>query len=156
MDEKKQAKIGLGIGTASILMIFVILMLVTFAILSLSSARADHELSSKTMKHAKEYYQAENEAEKKLAEIDKVLHSNQDKAVVMEKLSKIEGFQIGEIQSSINFREKINQKQYLDITVQIKWDNTKKYFTYEKKKWETVVSGDWTINEDLPVFQPGN
>lgn len=156
MSERRQAKVGLGIGTASILMVFVILTLVTFAVLSLSSARADYELGSKTMEHAKDYYQAENAAEKKLADIDEILHSSQDQSSVMKVLAKIDGFQSENGQTFINFKEKINSKQYLDIVIEIKLDKEKNSLTYEKKKWETVVSGDWTIDDDLPVFQPGN
>ena len=44
-----------NIGTVSLLMIFIILCMVTFAALSLSSAAADHRFSQKMADHSKEY-----------------------------------------------------------------------------------------------------
>ena len=61
-----------NIGTVSLLMIFIILCMVTFAALSLSSA-ADHRFSQKMADHSKEYYKASGQAETKLAEIDHIL-----------------------------------------------------------------------------------
>ena len=62
-----------NIGTVSLLMIFIILCMVTFAALSLSSAAADHRFSQKMADHSKEYYKASGQAETKLAEIDHIL-----------------------------------------------------------------------------------
>lgn len=62
-----------NIGTVSLLMIFIILCMVTFAALSLSSAAADHRFSQKMADHSREYYDASGKAEAKLAEIDDVL-----------------------------------------------------------------------------------
>lgn len=62
-----------NIGTVSLLMIFIILCMVTFAALSLSSAAADHRFSQNMADHSKEYYKASGQAETKLAEIDRIL-----------------------------------------------------------------------------------
>ena len=42
---KKKTRIGLNIGTSSILLVFVLLCMVTFAVLSFVSANADYKLS---------------------------------------------------------------------------------------------------------------
>lgn len=82
MKDKTKVNISLGIGTTSILMIFVILILVTFSILSLSGAKADHKLGNMTIQRARDYYQAENKAEKKLASVDQLLFAADRKSVV--------------------------------------------------------------------------
>ncbi|MCL2055841.1 MAG: hypothetical protein FWH02_01305 [Oscillospiraceae bacterium] len=65
----KQAGIRLGVGGSSILVIFVILTLTTFAALSLVSARADSNLSQKAMAASKQFYAADSRAEEILAQL---------------------------------------------------------------------------------------
>ena len=67
---KKHASPGMNIGTSSILLVFVILCLVSFATLSLSSALADRNLSDKATEKTLSYYKAQNLAQMKIAETD--------------------------------------------------------------------------------------
>lgn len=71
MDEnrlnKKGPQIGLNIGASSILVVFILLCLVTFSVLSLVSANADLKLSKRVAEHTREYYDATSEAEEILA-----------------------------------------------------------------------------------------
>lgn len=60
-------------GTASILLVFVTLCLIAFAVLSLSSANADLRLSQKIAERNTLYYAAHNEAVQMLAETDEAL-----------------------------------------------------------------------------------
>lgn len=64
---------GINIGSASILLIFVILCLISFAVLSIVSANADRRLSSKVLARTAAYYEACNTAEETLARIDETL-----------------------------------------------------------------------------------
>lgn len=52
----------LSTGITSIVLIFVLLCLLTFAVLSVVSARADYKLSEKNTTRTTEYYEAENTA----------------------------------------------------------------------------------------------
>ena len=69
----KNNHVNLNLGTSSLLLIFVVLSLVSFAVLSLSSALSDKKLTDKTVDKNVAYYDACNEAYKMLAEIDKQL-----------------------------------------------------------------------------------
>lgn len=62
-----------NIGTSSLLVIFLILCLVTFAILTLTSAKSDADFAEKLAHHKTNYYAACNMAESTLDEIDAVL-----------------------------------------------------------------------------------
>ncbi|MGL6294020.1 hypothetical protein, partial [Eubacterium aggregans] len=53
----------MNVGTSSFLVIFTVLALVTFAVLSVSSTNADKQLSDKVLESTTAYYQAENQAE---------------------------------------------------------------------------------------------
>ena len=62
-----------NIGASSLLVIFLILCLVTFAILTLTSAKSDADFAAKLAHHKTNYYAACNTAESTLDEIDAVL-----------------------------------------------------------------------------------
>ena len=69
MDAKKYHFAGIGAGGLSILAIFVVLCLTTFAALSFMTARADRTLSRKAADAARAYYAADTQAERRLAEL---------------------------------------------------------------------------------------
>ena len=62
-----------NIGASSLLVIFLILCLVTFAILTLTSAKSDADFAEKLAHHKTNYYAACNTAESTLDKIDAVL-----------------------------------------------------------------------------------
>ena len=62
-----------NIGASSLLVIFLILCLVTFAILTLTSAKSDADFAEKLAHHKTNYYAACNTAESTLDEIDAIL-----------------------------------------------------------------------------------
>ena len=72
-NSSKKKQFGMNIGSASILLVFVILCLVSFAVLSIVSANADSKLSSRVLERTTAYYDACNQAEQSLAGIDKIL-----------------------------------------------------------------------------------
>lgn len=152
MKDKTKVNISLGIGTTSILMIFVILILVTFSILSLSGAKADHKLGNMTIQRARDYYQAENKAEKKLASVDQLLFAAQGEKDFEKILSNVEGLRIDKSKKTIQYKEKIDDKQHLDVVIQLVWNEKKQIYSYKKIKWQTIVTGDWASDEAIQVF----
>lgn len=58
MKRDKQQSSFVNIGSSSLLIIFLVLCLATFAILSLSSARSDYSFSERLAGHKTEYYEA--------------------------------------------------------------------------------------------------
>lgn len=63
-----------NIGSVSLIMIFIVLCMVTFAILSLSESTSDYKFTEKLAEHTTAYYTASSKAENALAEIDQILH----------------------------------------------------------------------------------
>ena len=70
----KQQSYFVNIGSSSLLVIFLILCLVTFAILSLSGAKSDYTFSERLAEHKKVYYDASARAEDIVKEIDDILY----------------------------------------------------------------------------------
>ncbi len=66
---------GINIGGSSILVIFVLLCLTTFATLSMVSANADYKLALKSAEALEKYYAADAVAEEVLAQVNAVLLS---------------------------------------------------------------------------------
>ena len=72
-NSSKKKQFGMNIGSASILLVFVILCLVSFAVLSIVSANADSRLSTRVLERTTAYYDACNQAEQSLAGMDNTL-----------------------------------------------------------------------------------
>lgn len=72
---KRKSSFNLSVGASSILMIFVVLCLTTFGILSYVTANADSKISTKNAETVENYYAAATAAEKKLQAIDDSLLS---------------------------------------------------------------------------------
>ena len=68
-NASKKKQFGMNIGSASILLVFVILCLVSFAVLSIVSANADSKLSNRVLERTTAYYDACNQADKTLQRI---------------------------------------------------------------------------------------
>ena len=70
MNAKNNRFFSLNGGISLIMLVFVVLTLVSFAALSLTSARADRRLSEKYKEQTTAYYQARNESRRYLADYD--------------------------------------------------------------------------------------
>lgn len=69
MEGRARTSPGMSVGSSSILMIFVVLMLTTFAALSLVSANADRNLARRVADNAQAYYAADSRAEEITARV---------------------------------------------------------------------------------------
>lgn len=67
---KKKQGMSVSIGSSTMLLIFVVISLVSFSVLSLSSAITDKKFADKVKQKNISYYNACNLAEEQLAEID--------------------------------------------------------------------------------------
>lgn len=76
----RKGNVHLGVGASSILMIFVVLCLTTFGILSYVTANADKKISTKNAETVENYYAGTALAEQKLQKIDTALLSAREDA----------------------------------------------------------------------------
>lgn len=94
----------LSVGGPSILMIFVVLCLTTFGVLSYISANADAKLSAKNAQAVQSYYAATKQAQEQLSRIDGALlqaESEAGQAVNSESLNGIKRAYSTQVQSEI-------------------------------------------------------
>ena len=73
MKKDKNSSSFTAIGSSSLLVVFLVLCLATFAILSLSSAKSDYSFTERLAEHKSSYYSACSQAEDTVAAIDNLL-----------------------------------------------------------------------------------
>ena len=98
-NSSRKKQFGMNIGSASILLVFVILCLVSFAVLSIVSANADSKLSARVLERTTAYYAACNQAEQSLAGMDKTLQrmyssSDSEEAYYVIPISDLQTLQV--------------------------------------------------------------
>lgn len=71
---RKRNSVNFNLGSSSLLLIFVVMSLVSFAVLSLSTALSDRNMAQKNLDRNIAYYDACNAAQDKLAEIDEAYY----------------------------------------------------------------------------------
>jgi len=72
----KKSSIGFGVGTSSLLMIMIVLCMTILATLSYLNVKNNTELYNEKERMIKEYYQADENAIKIYANIDKILYDS--------------------------------------------------------------------------------
>ncbi len=145
MRTNKQ-RFNLNVGTSSILFIFVILCLVSFAVLSLVSALSDYRLSKDVADNATEYYTACNLAQEQLAEVDEHLSSLYDSGI-----SRVGYFEkTGQTRS---FAYPISDYQSLNVEIKILYPEKAGDPFYKITSWMIVTTGSIEYDDSLPVFR---
>lgn len=120
---------GVGVGSASVIVIFVLLCLACFGVLSFVSARADLRLAQQTAQAMTSYYEADSRAisrihgyEKLLTSISTAGHSYSEVEHCLNCAQAITGFdptvEVGE-DNSLTFFEPIDENRELKVTLLI-------------------------------------
>jgi len=85
MDERKKPRSALGVGITTLVTIVVAVLLTTFSVLALVTARADLRLSNRAIESSQSYYAADGQAEQWMATLDSF--TNQNKANLLNSLT---------------------------------------------------------------------
>lgn len=156
-----------NVGASSILMIFVILCLTIFGLLSLVSAQSEAKLSDKSKTFVENYYAADAQTELSLAQIDSILAETRNDVlsdngsdidrqtqyliIVSQKLSGVDFVKIANDGKSINIIVPVGKdgKMNINTTVNIlPTDNIKRYEVVSRKL------ASESSEESLPGFAP--
>ena len=125
MSEKKTSYPPINIGTSFMLMVFIILCMVIFAVLSFSNALKDYEYSSQSATRATAYYEACNEAERILAGLEAD----------------------GSKEETVAYTVSVDEDEILNVTLTRRPDGT-----YAVDTWKVESLSQWTADETLPVL----
>ena len=123
--KKKTSRPLLTTGTSTLLLIFVSLCLLTCAVLSFLSARADQNLSRKTAERTSAYYEACNQAEDRLGEADQTLEkiwqeTANEKAYFQAVRKTFEDMDFDEESHMLSFSVPLTDTQVLAVTLKLR------------------------------------
>jgi len=141
----KNSLFGNHAGTSSILLIFTVLCLVSFATLSIVSANADYTLTNKMATRTSQYYRACNNASTALSKLD------QELAQLYQTCSGEEEY-FAKTGDQITYTFDIEASQWLEVTVQPQYPQKSGDFLYKIITYKICTDTDsMEYNESLPV-----
>ena len=135
-----------GIGSSSILVIFVILCLVSFATLSIVSANADYKLSTKILDRTTAYYEAQNQAEEELAQLVASLRETYETMSSSADFFDITG-------SETSFLIPVSDLQSLEVTVQILYPDNPDGSYYQVLSRKVITTQELDYDSTLNVIK---
>lgn len=150
MNKQNKQFSFVNIGLSSLLVIFLVLCLTTFALLSLSGAKSDYSQSRKLAEHRSDYYAAASEAEKIIADIDEELAASSGKYTG--NAAKYNGNAIkynGD--NEISFSVPMNDRQSLDVTLRLT-DTSSADSYYEITKWQITNTSEHNIDDTVQLL----
>ena len=151
MKYKKTTYPPINIGTSLMLVVFMVLCMVVFAVLSLSSALKDADYSQKNALRTSRYYEANNQAEELLAQIDAILAGTTSPDARIQKLQALEGVAVSEEASAllITYSVPIDEDEVLQVTLTTVSQPEERY---RIQAWTQCSVTEWTGNQSLPVL----
>ena len=134
---KKNGRSIISTGTASLVLIFSLLCMLAFAVLSLVSARANLRMSQKSAHRTTAYYEAENKANDILLEISDVIDQN--------LTSKNEETFYQNIHTAL-------EGKYGIVSLSLSFQPLKDETHYEIISWNTGSDYEWNPDTSLPLL----
>ncbi len=160
MKPGKPQSTFVNIGSSSLLIVFLVLCLTSFAILSLSSAQNDYTFSKRLAGHKTEYYEASSRAELILGEIDKILEENAGEPAAA--AAALNGREIDHIALSctgdgteadtmISYQVPSGEKQALQVSLLVT-DGPEQETYYQIRTWRLISTADWQADDSLKLI----
>lgn len=147
MNRKKRSdSFGINVGISSLLLVFVILCLVSFATLSLVSANANKKLNDKVISRTESYYNACNEANERLSNIDASL-------IDAYILSSSEDEYRSIVGETIDFAITVSEMQTLHIKADINYPVSDDDTFYTITSWKVETTGSLELDESLDLIE---
>lgn len=145
MNKSKTSSVNINLGISTILLIFFVLSMVSFAVLSLSSAVSDKKLTDKAVNKTLNYYDVNNLMQDKLLEYDDICYNayinSSDKASYLSMLNEEETFVI-----------EANDTQDLVVTVVPNYPTSNDDCLFTITSWKLVQTREPDIDYSIPVY----
>ncbi|MGO5053850.1 hypothetical protein ACTQ6A_15290 [Lachnospiraceae bacterium LCP25S3_G4] len=150
----------INIGATSMLVIFIILCLTTFATLSLSSAKSDYNFSKKIATRTTAYYKASNKAMDIRGEINTILANTfeQERGTYFTSASKaleqMDGLNLDFSLSTplISYSIKIDDSKALYVVLALSYPEQSNDAYYHIQTWQEVSTKEWSGDNKLHLI----
>lgn len=160
--KRRRSKSFFNIGITSVILIFVILCLLTFSVLSLVSARADLRLSQKSAQRTTAYYESYNSAVEILREITACIDSQLDQTDettyfqnIMQQLDGKNGISFSD-ERHLSYSVSLDTEEILAVSLTLSFTPFENGRYYRIDTWKTVSTHKWDPDTNLPVFNSEN
>ena len=151
MKQKKKISFSfIHMGAPSLLMIFLVLCLFTFALLSLSSAKNNRTLSQQSADRIQAYYQASSLAEQALAQIEL---RKQLKNCSVDGVSDLT-IDFTKKEGSLSFQVPVNKSQQLSVILTLPAPSDCQNGYYHITQWTTETTESWDGDDSYQLFSP--
>lgn len=144
--ERKKKGFSINMGTSSVLYIFIILALVSFAVLALVSSNTDYRLSKSVADNTKSYYEACNQIEEQLAQADASF-----KALYDTGISRVGYYE--QVGKHLSLACPVSDLQSLCVEVDILYPENEGEGFYEITSWTVITTGNLEYDNSLPVLK---
>lgn len=136
-----------GVGISSLIIVFIVLALVIFTLLTLLTVRQDLDLSLKTAAAQTEYYKADTAATLRLGKLYQLAKQNTDSAMLAFAAGN-EGFntKIGSDTVTFFWSEEIGD------VARIECEAAYSHGQITVTKWHTVNNASYVNEESLPIW----
>ena len=150
----KKPLFSLNIGLSSTVLIFTVLCLISFGVLSLVSANADLRLSQKVLKRSTAYYDACNLAEEDISHFDAKLHKAYAQGATnqSELISNFCGKK-GLNSYSQSFTYYISDIQSLHVKLSIKYPSPTDKQLYKIDEWKVITDNTLEYDDTLHIYK---
>ncbi len=154
MRVMKEHKLTMNIGIISFMSIFIILSIVVFALLSLSSAKSNARLTNKSIQQKEQYYALSSQGEKYLKQIEDALYtyyqSSSSKEEYFTKTKQLTNLIAKSTYKDHHFHFQVkNDTNTLYITLKILYPGDA---LYEVQTWTTSSNTEWTKDDGFQVL----
>ena len=141
-ERKKESFAPPALGGSSLLVVFAVLALTVFALLSLSTVRADVRLGDAAAKAVSGYYEADCKAQEILARL-----RNGEKVPGEVELALFIAERVDSGETYYKYAVPISDTQELQVELSRSPDGT-----WTVLRWQSVPTGDWTYDDSLGLW----
>lgn len=159
---KKKSSPMVGLGIPSLLLIFLVLCLVIFSLLSLSSAAADEKLSQKIADRTTDYYQVSNAANDTLGKWDNFFETAWQQAgssteyyqKIKKEASSMESTQFTPGDPPVlSWQTPLGESQILSVCLSLPYPKEEGDCFFKIIEWKIENTDDWNPDWSQPVYR---
>lgn len=136
---KQEIRRKANIGSSTLILIFIVLCLVTFSVLSLGNAKREDALSKRSAASVQEYYRADAAGEAFLQMADQALVKKD-----RESLSSYLQSETGTYATDVS----MDAGQALRVELKLDWEKS----TCQVLSWKVYHEQDYEIDQSVPVW----
>lgn len=149
MEQNERKSSGINIGSASIIMVFSVLCLTIFAVLTFLTANNEYKLAEKSALNMQTYYAADAGAVVTEGKIREVIDNNPNPSSAIEEIEALDIGVTGSIESDgchFNYAEVMDDDQEIQVELLLQDGNLKIL------KWELVNVAEWSADGEVHLW----